>query len=119
MLNGATAASPLEGALAPDSMIGLPGTRHGDVATYIPELGRADPEHFAICVATVDGHVYAVGDTDVPFTIQSISKPFVYGLALGRPGRRRRDGEGRRGAERRGVQRHQPRSPAPAGRATR
>jgi glutaminase len=54
----------------------------GDVATYIPELGRANPEHFAICVATVDGELYATGDADVPFTIQSISKPFVYGLAL-------------------------------------
>src|SRR5690348_10409169 len=56
--------------------------RAGDVATYIPELGRADPAHFAICVATVDGHVYTVGDAEVPFTIQSVSKPFVYGLAL-------------------------------------
>ncbi len=54
----------------------------GEVATYIPELGRADAEHFAICCATVDGHLYTVGDWDVPFTIQSISKPFVYGLAL-------------------------------------
>jgi glutaminase len=54
----------------------------GAVATYIPELGSANPDDFAICIATVDGHVYAVGDADVPFTIQSISKPFVYGLAL-------------------------------------
>jgi glutaminase len=54
----------------------------GAVATYIPELGRANPEHFAICVATTDGRVYRAGDADVGFTIQSISKPFVYGLAL-------------------------------------
>lgn len=54
----------------------------GAVATYIPELGNANPDHFAICIATADGHVYSVGDADVPFTIQSISKPFVYGLAL-------------------------------------
>jgi glutaminase len=54
----------------------------GEVATYIPELGRADPAAFAICCATVDGHLYAAGDADAPFTIQSISKPFVYGLAL-------------------------------------
>jgi glutaminase len=58
------------------------GLTSGGVADYIPELRRAVPEHFAICVATVDGYVYAVGDADVPFTIQSISKPFVYGLAL-------------------------------------
>jgi glutaminase len=45
-------------------------------------LGRADPNHFSICVATLDGHVYTAGDADVAFTIQSISKPFVYALAL-------------------------------------
>src|SRR4029453_5327139 len=54
----------------------------GQVATYIPELGRAVPGWFGIFVATVDGHVYEVGVTRQPFTIQSISKPFVYGLAL-------------------------------------
>ncbi len=54
----------------------------GAVATYIPELARADPRWFGISLATADGHVYEVGDTRVPFTIQSISKPFVYGLAL-------------------------------------
>ena len=54
----------------------------GDVATYIPELGKADPDWFAIAIATMDGQVYAAGDLDVQFTIQSISKPFVYGIAL-------------------------------------
>ena len=54
----------------------------GAVATYIPELARADPSWFGISLATADGHVYEVGDTRRPFTIQSISKPFVYGLAL-------------------------------------
>jgi glutaminase len=52
------------------------------VATYIPELANVDPDTFGICVATIDGHVYEVGDSRHPFTIQSISKPFVYGLAL-------------------------------------
>src|SRR6185503_5778994 len=54
----------------------------GAVATYIPELASADPSWFGISVATADGYVYEVGDTRQPFTIQSISKPFVYGLAL-------------------------------------
>jgi glutaminase len=53
----------------------------GTVATYIPELGRAD-RLVLICVATIDGHVYEVGDSRQPFTLQSMSKPFVYGLAL-------------------------------------
>ena len=54
----------------------------GDVATYIPELANADPELFGICIATTDGFVYEVGHSRHEFTIQSISKPFVYGLAL-------------------------------------
>ena len=54
----------------------------GAVADYIPELGKADPEHFGISLATLDGHVYEVGDTRIPFTIQSMSKPFVFALAL-------------------------------------
>src|SRR5712672_343272 len=54
----------------------------GEVADYIPELGKADPDHFGIGLATLDGHVYEVGDTKMPFTIQSMSKPFVFALAL-------------------------------------
>jgi len=54
----------------------------GEVATYIPELGRADPNTFGIAVATVDGEVFSVGDATQMFTIQSISKPLVYGMAL-------------------------------------
>lgn len=60
----------------------LSSVTEGDVATYIPELAKANPDWFGICVVTASGHVYEVGDTDIPFTIQSISKPFVYGLAL-------------------------------------
>ena len=56
--------------------------RDGQVATYIPELAKADPAWFGIVVATVDGHVYEVGATRQPFTIQSISKPLAYGVAL-------------------------------------
>lgn len=54
----------------------------GKVADYIPELSKADPAWFGICIATRDGHVYEVGDTRQPFTIQSISKALAYGLAL-------------------------------------
>src|SRR5690349_8411661 len=59
----------------------------GAAATYIPELAKADPADFGIAVATVDGKVYSVGDTDIPFTIQSISKAFIYGNALAEYGR--------------------------------
>src|SRR5215470_18113740 len=56
--------------------------RDGAVATYIPELGRADPDWFAVCMVTVGGYVYEVGDVDQQFTIQSISKALTYGAAL-------------------------------------
>jgi glutaminase len=59
----------------------------GEVATYIPELGRADPDAFGISVVTSDGHVFEVGDSRDLFTIQSISKPFVFGMALEERGR--------------------------------
>ena len=59
----------------------------GKPADYIPELGKADPSLFGIAVATIDGEVYAVGDADHAFTIQSVSKPFMYGYALQHYGR--------------------------------
>ena len=62
---------------------------NGEVANYIPELGKANPGHFGISLATLDGHVYETGDSRVPFTIQSISKPFVFALALDRLGAER------------------------------
>ena len=46
----------------------------GSVADYIPELSKADPDWFGIAIVTNDGHVYQVGDTHQPFSIQSISR---------------------------------------------
>jgi glutaminase len=62
-------------------------TREGAVATYIPELGKAHPDWFGVSVATVDGQVFEVGDCGREFTIQSVSKPLVFGLALDARGR--------------------------------
>ena len=59
----------------------------GAVATYIPELAKANPDWFGICLVTCTGSVYEIGDSQQPFTIQSISKPFVYGMALEDEGR--------------------------------
>ena len=53
----------------------------GQIADYIPELAKADPATCGLSLATLDGAVYTAGDL-VPFTIQSVSKPFVYALAL-------------------------------------
>ena len=59
----------------------------GKVADYIPELARSDPSWFGIVVVTTNGEVFECGDAMQSFTIQSISKPFVYGLALEDHGR--------------------------------
>src|SRR5450432_3328992 len=58
------------------------GDTSGAVADYIPELSKANPAKFGIGLATIDGHVYEAGDSAVEFTIQSISKAFVFALAL-------------------------------------
>lgn len=59
----------------------------GHTADYIPELAKANRSHFAISIITVDGKKFSVGDETAQFTLQSISKPFVYGLALEMRGR--------------------------------
>ena len=59
----------------------------GKVADYIPELGKADPQWFGISVVSASGQVMEVGDCQQTFSIQSISKPFVFGLALEDHGR--------------------------------
>ena len=61
--------------------------QRGDVATYIPELAKVDGKLFGIAVTTVTGAQVAIGDADHPFTIQSCSKPFIFGLALQHHGR--------------------------------
>ena len=60
----------------------------GEVADYIPELARVDPNAFGLAVIDADGHVACGGDADVPFSIQSISKVFTLTLALGKVGDR-------------------------------
>jgi len=54
----------------------------GKLADYIPELAKADPSWFGVSLVTMDGVAYSAGDWEQKFTIQSISKPFVYATAL-------------------------------------
>ena len=82
----ATAGGPIARYLR-DLHARLAGVREGRAADYIPELAGADPDLFGIAIATADGEVYAAGDSEVAFTLQSISKPFAYGYALQRHGR--------------------------------
>ena len=52
----------------------------GKVADYIPALARVSPELFGICLVGVNGETHSIGDVDCPFSIQSVSKPFVFAL---------------------------------------
>src|SRR3712207_2940706 len=63
------------------------GRRDGKPADYIPALAEVDPDLFAVAIVTVDGEVIEAGDVDAEFTLQSMSKPFSYGLALETVGR--------------------------------
>ena len=59
-----------------------PMAAQGRVANYIPSLITVDPTKFGIAIATLDGDVFATGDSDQPFSIQSVSKVFALTLAL-------------------------------------
>lgn len=54
----------------------------GSVADYIPSLATVDPNQFGMAVALDDGQVFSVGDADVPFSVQSISKVFSLALVI-------------------------------------
>ncbi|MCH7294639.1 glutaminase [Acinetobacter higginsii] len=54
----------------------------GHLADYIPELANANPDRLALALSTVDGEIYSVGDDEIEFTIQSMSKPFTYAYVL-------------------------------------
>lgn len=63
-------------------VLGQTMTSKGHVATYIPELGKADPNGLGICVYTKDGQKISAGDTTTRFSIQSISKIISLAIAL-------------------------------------
>lgn len=52
----------------------------GKVADYIPALAKVSPKLFGICVAGTNGRMFAIGDATHEFSIQSVSKPFVFAL---------------------------------------
>jgi len=54
----------------------------GNVATYIPQLAAVDPDLFGIGLMTVEGKLFKAGDSEEPFSIQSISKPFLYAFGI-------------------------------------
>ncbi len=56
--------------------------QQGKVARYIPALARVPASHFGIALRTCDGEEAAAGDSDTPFSIQSVSKLFSLSLAM-------------------------------------
>uniref|UniRef100_T1IPF4 glutaminase n=1 Tax=Strigamia maritima TaxID=126957 RepID=T1IPF4_STRMM len=58
----------------------------GKVANYIPQLDRFSPDYWGVSLCTVDGQRYSIGDIEVPFTVQSCSKPLTYAIALNEVG---------------------------------
>ena len=55
---------------------------NGKVADYIPQLARVSPENYAISICTVDGQRLNIGNTDLPYCVQSTCKPINYCIAL-------------------------------------
>jgi glutaminase len=72
---------PITAALT-DIYVRLVSERRGLVADYIPQLSTANPNWFGLALVSLEGCLYQSGDAEIPFTIQSVSKPFVYALAL-------------------------------------
>lgn len=54
----------------------------GKNADYIPQLEKFDPNYWGVSCCSIDGQRFSIGDTDIPFTIQSCGKPITYAIAL-------------------------------------
>src|SRR6187200_3606260 len=52
----------------------------GSVADYIPVLAGASPDLFGISVVGARGRFFEIGDVETAFSIQSVSKPFIFAL---------------------------------------
>ena len=57
-------------------------SERGTVANYIPPLARVDLNRFGMAVVGMDGETHTVGDAEVPFSVQSVSKVFSLSMAL-------------------------------------
>ena len=60
----------------------------GTVADYIPELGKVNPDNFAINLYTLSCNTYGAGDYKKRFSIQSISKVFALTLCINLVGKK-------------------------------
>ncbi|XP_051780033.1 glutaminase kidney isoform, mitochondrial-like isoform X2 [Erpetoichthys calabaricus] len=61
----------------------------GQVADYIPQLAKFSPDLWGVSLCTVDGQRHSVGDTRIPFCLQSCVKPLEYAIAINEVGTER------------------------------
>uniref|UniRef100_A0A8C6U8W0 glutaminase n=1 Tax=Neogobius melanostomus TaxID=47308 RepID=A0A8C6U8W0_9GOBI len=54
----------------------------GQVADYIPQLAKFNPDLWGVSLCTIDGQRHSAGDTKVPFCLQSCIKPLGYAIAM-------------------------------------
>lgn len=54
----------------------------GNVASYIPQLAKYSTDNWGVSICTIDGQRFSLGDVNIPFTLQSCSKPFTYATCL-------------------------------------
>jgi glutaminase len=54
----------------------------GKVAEYIPALAEVDPNQYGIAIHTLENKTHTIGDAEIPFSIQSISKVFVFSMVF-------------------------------------
>ncbi len=76
----------IEDALRRAQEAAAPEVGRGQLAAYIPSLADVDPHQFGMAIASVDGDVHVIGDADVPFSVQSISKVFTLALVIAAEG---------------------------------
>ena len=76
----------IEDALRRAQEAAAPEVGRGQLATYIPSLANVDPHQFGMAIASCDGEVHVIGDADVPFSVQSISKVFTLALVVAAEG---------------------------------
>jgi glutaminase len=70
----------LVGRLVTETYTRFSSNDEGKRADYIPALGKVPSDLFGVCVVGTSGAAYGAGDTEYEFSIQSVSKPFVFAL---------------------------------------
>ena len=76
----------IEDALRSAQEAAAPEVGRGRLAEYIPSLAAVDPHQFGMAIASVDSQVHVVGDADVRFSVQSISKVFTLAQVIAASG---------------------------------